>query len=72
MSNLENPTTPEEEARQAKIRAQQANWFLGGVLFVIIASTGIALNTALNNNAYFGVSLIVGGVVFWAINKFGK
>ena len=35
METSENTPESIEEARKARERAQQANWFLGGTLFII-------------------------------------
>ncbi|XBH21540.1 hypothetical protein V5R04_15240 [Jonesiaceae bacterium BS-20] len=72
MTSENNSPEAIEEARKAAERAQQANWFLGGTLFVIATSAGIALTTALNDKSITFIGLAVGVVLFWAVNRFAK
>lgn len=72
MTNTDNSPQALEEARKARERAQQANWFLGGTVMIICLSIGISFTMAKNDKTLAFIGLAVGIVLFWAINKFGK
>lgn len=72
MTNTENSSEALEEARKARERAQQANWFLGGTAMVVLLSIGISITMARNDKSFAFIGLAVGVVVFWAVTKFGK
>lgn len=72
MTTSENTPESLEEARKARERAQQANWFLGGTLFVIAGAIGIALSMAKADKLIAFIGLGVGLILFWAVTRFAK
>lgn len=72
METSENTPESIEEARKARERAQQANWFLGGTLFVISLAVGISFSMARNDVFIAFISLGIGAVLFWAVTRFAK
>ncbi len=72
MTTSENTPEALEEARKARERAQQANWFLGGTLLIIATSIGIAVSMARADKGIAFIGLAIGIVLFWAVNRFAK
>ncbi|GEM_PF-2030022 len=68
----EEPVQSPQEQREQERRNQQANWFLGGTLFVICAAAGNAISTATANRVFLVAGFAVGILAAWAVNRFAK
>ncbi|WP_435298663.1 hypothetical protein [Timonella sp. A28] len=61
-----------QERLEKQRRIQQANWFLGGILFVVCAAAGNALSAATTHKVFLFGGIVIGAALFWAVNKFAK
>jgi len=62
----------EQERLEQQRRHQQANWFMGGFLFVLFAAAGNALSTATANKMFLVGGFAIGAIAAWAVNKYVK